>query len=60
MIELDTQDDQAAWHQMMLEREELAAECLRKLAEGKGGQKEIEYIAAFARIQNPYELAGRV
>jgi len=45
-----------AFHQMMQEREELAADCLKKLAEGVGGQKEIEYLAAFARIQNPYEM----
>lgn len=55
MIELDTQDDQAAWHQMMLERQEMADEYFKRLAQGKGGQCEIEFLAAYAKCQNPYE-----
>ena len=48
-------DNQAAFHQMMLERQQEAEEALADLAMGVIRQAQVEYLAAFAHIRSPYE-----
>jgi len=49
------QDDSAAWHQMMLERQEQIECALLFLARGIGGEKEINLLASELRVPSPYE-----
>ena len=47
-------DEQLAMHQLSLEREELAKEAAKRLAQGLGGRQEIEILCREAGIDSPY------
>lgn len=52
-------DDQANFHQMQLDRQEMIEEALHKLATGRGGEKEINLLADVAGVRSPYQPKGR-
>ena len=47
--------EQAAFHQLSLEREELAKEAAKRLSQGMGGRREIEILCREAGIDSPYK-----
>lgn len=49
------QDDQAQFHQLMLERLEMIEEALHKLAIGQGGEREINLLADITGVDSPYQ-----
>ena len=48
------QDDQAQFHQLMLERDEMIDEALHKLAVGMGGSREINLLAMELKRPSPF------
>ena len=48
------QDDQAQFHQLMLERDEMIDEALHKLAIGMGGSREINLLAMELKRPSPF------
>lgn len=55
--ELDL-DEQAQFHQMQLDRQEMIEEALHKLAIGQGGEREINLLADVAGVRSPYQPRG--
>lgn len=51
--EMTYDDDQAAWHQVMLERQEMRYAALERLAAGLGGEQEINLLAVELQIPSP-------
>lgn len=51
--------DQQAFHQMMLERQEMRYEALEKLAKGIGGEKEINLLADELKVPSPINRKGK-
>ena len=51
--------DQAALHQMMLEREQMAEEAAKRLAQHTGDWQDIELLCALAGIRSPYETTRK-
>lgn len=54
------QDDQAQFHQLMLERDEMIDEALHKLAVGMGGSREINLLAMELKRPSPYAPERKV
>ena len=48
-------DEQAQFHQMQLDRQEMIEEALHKLAIGQGGEREINLLAAVTGVESPYQ-----
>lgn len=59
MIDLDTEDDQAAWDQLMQERQQMGEEAANRLAQHTGSWRDIDYLCHMAGIKSPFdELKG--
>lgn len=52
-------DEQAQFHQMQLDRQEMIEEALHKLAIGQGGEREINLLADVAGVRSPYQPRGK-
>lgn len=50
-----TDDDQAQYHQMMLERQEMGEEAANRLAQHIGTWKDIDYLCHMAGIKSPFD-----
>lgn len=54
MLDLDTADE-AEFHQMMLERQQMGEEAAKRLAQHTGTWRDIDYLCHMAGIRSPFD-----